>query len=140
MEDKTGVNSKRSDGNKHKQQEESSSKGIKRSTSSSVNPEVEWMKRLNSQTKSTEEKDVCHFERELSLKCLDDNFYVKSKCLKFQENYKQCLKFWSSVESYRLEHNIQPISVKKLSQEERNNYKREHLQKNKDLIEQNKKT
>ena len=61
-----------------------------------------------SRSQVTAEKNPCHAESALSMKCLSDNGYDKSKCEAAFENYKGCRQFWQSVKTARNKAGVRP--------------------------------
>jgi cytochrome c oxidase assembly protein subunit 23 len=57
----------------------------------------------------TEEKNPCWKESKISMKCLDNNAYDKSKCEAEFENYKQCKTFWMKVKFARRREGLFPL-------------------------------
>ncbi|KAI4496603.1 PREDICTED: coiled-coil-helix-coiled-coil-helix domain-containing protein 7 [Polistes canadensis] len=55
-----------------------------------------------------EETNPCVKEQNLSLKCLDDNYYVHDACKAYFENYRNCQGFWQKVVADRRRNNVKP--------------------------------
>lgn len=55
-----------------------------------------------------QDKNPCHAESALSMKCLADNMYDNSKCEHAFENYKACKNFWHSVKLARNQAGLRP--------------------------------
>nr|KAI8749558.1 coiled-coil-helix-coiled-coil-helix domain-containing protein 7 [Biomphalaria glabrata] len=70
--------------------------------------------------------DPCLAENEMTLRCLDDNGYDRSKCSDFFLNYNNCRKFWSWVTSQRKQQGISPYLP---HPEDREKVKQEYLPK-----------
>ena len=48
-------------------------------------------------TRATEEKNPCWEESKISMRCLENNGYDKTKCGAAFDNYNVCKKFWNEV-------------------------------------------
>ncbi|KAK3596782.1 hypothetical protein CHS0354_038784 [Potamilus streckersoni] len=48
-------------------------------------------------------------EHQMSLKCLDENYYDKNKCEAYFENYRRCKKFWGKIQRERGRKGIKPV-------------------------------
>ncbi|KAG8173714.1 hypothetical protein JTE90_010871 [Oedothorax gibbosus] len=62
----------------------------------------------------------------MSLKCLDENMYVRDKCEEYFENYRNCKHFWNYVSRDRMSKGIWP---KVPLPEDREAVKKEYLKK-----------
>ncbi|XP_023346379.1 coiled-coil-helix-coiled-coil-helix domain-containing protein 7 [Eurytemora carolleeae] len=57
----------------------------------------------------TENKDPCWKESKLSMSCISDNGFDKSKCTLQFENYKSCKTFWMNVKFARRRQGLYPL-------------------------------
>lgn len=73
------------------------------------------------------EGDPCFKERQMSLKCMDENDYDRDKCFKQFENFKSCNGFWLEVMKQRRRDRIKPV-VPPI--EERDQIRKEFFNKN----------
>ncbi|XP_022915209.1 coiled-coil-helix-coiled-coil-helix domain-containing protein 7 [Onthophagus taurus] len=55
-----------------------------------------------------EKHNPCLKEQELTIRCFNDNNFVKEKCAFEMENYKICKGFWFSVKAERRRKGIKP--------------------------------
>ncbi|KAL3868622.1 hypothetical protein ACJMK2_041415 [Sinanodonta woodiana] len=69
------------------------------------------------------EKNPCLREHNMSLKCLNDNYFDKTKCEAYFENYRRCKKFWGKIEMERRWKGIKPAMP---SYDEREEILRQH--------------
>ncbi|KAI4489488.1 hypothetical protein M0802_011100 [Mischocyttarus mexicanus] len=71
-----------------------------------------------------EETNPCFKEYNLSLKCLDNNFYDNDACKKYFENYRNCQDFWKKVVADRKKNNVTPYLP---IPEDRENVKKKYI-------------
>ena len=69
-------------------------------------------------------QDPCWKENKRSMKCLDENDYIKGKCQKEFENYNNCKAFWNSIYWARKRAGKYPFLPE--SEEERDLYKQKY--------------
>ncbi|XP_017770572.1 PREDICTED: coiled-coil-helix-coiled-coil-helix domain-containing protein 7 [Nicrophorus vespilloides] len=74
------------------------------------------MKRI--QKPDFEKVNPCQKEQEMTYKCMNDNNFIRDKCLDYMENYKTCKKFWGRVQAYRRREGLRPILPEVADREE----------------------
>ena len=69
-------------------------------------------------------QDPCWKESKKSMKCLDDNDYIKGKCQREFENYNNCKAFWNTIYWARKRAGKYPLLPE--SEEERDLFKQKY--------------
>jgi len=89
-----------------------------------VKTQDEYISSAQKACKVTVQKDPCWKENKRSMKCLDENDYIKGKCQKEFENYNNCKAFWNSIYWARKRAGKYPFLPE--SEEERDLYKQKY--------------